>query len=430
MFLKNNALFFINKIVDEKQVETRHYRHSAPLSLCFAIGLSLLVAGCNSDDNSGMQSAVSDATSPQAMPKQKEKPGIVAFVQPAPTPVTPLLDLSLNAFSVDNSHNIYASYYDAKNDKSSVKIISGSVQKAEINGAFSVKVDSSGKKLLYLSKNGTDGTNLILRDTISGSEKNLTALFRKGLSTEIADFYITKNGSYVVFSASNTSYSDNEVFQVFLYDVKLGALTPISYSSDFGNDHSYGAKVSEDGSKVAFVSVATNFSAKDTISNSDIYIWNSATKTLDLISKNSDGYTGFGDSYNPVFDEINSKVAFESDFFGYAENINSDRSKFVYFYDMKTAKIIELSSLGSDLNNCRQLSLSANDEVSFICNTGSQEYIYYLDAKYNINELYACKSGFFDSFGVGINKSIYFKGKCDTAFNGITNDNQVYLVSN
>ncbi len=79
MSTKNEILCDLNPIAACEKRQAHHAKQSSLSVLGYVLAFGLLVTGCNSGDNSSTQSAVSDATSPQAMPKQKEKPGMVGF---------------------------------------------------------------------------------------------------------------------------------------------------------------------------------------------------------------------------------------------------------------------------------------------------------------------------------------------------------------
>jgi Tol biopolymer transport system component len=139
-----------------------------------------------------------------------------------------------------------------------------------------------------------------------------------GLSSVSAD------GHYVAFesSASNLVSEDtNEVSDIFLHDTLTGATTLVSVDSSGvqGNGDSESPSISADGRYVAFQSSASNLVSGDTNEASDIFMQGTQTGATARISLDSSGVQGNGDSESPSISADGRYVAFMS----YANNLVS-----------------------------------------------------------------------------------------------------------
>src|SRR5258707_10872478 len=79
-----------------------------------------------------------------------------------------------------------------------------------------------------------------------------------------------------------------------------------------GNGDSFGPVFSPDGSKIAFISIATNLVAGDTNSTYDIFVKDLASGAITRVSTAADGTQANSFSELPVFSPDGSKIAFAS----------------------------------------------------------------------------------------------------------------------
>lgn len=126
------------------------------------------------------------------------------------------------------------------------------------------------------------------------------------------------DGRYVVFEseASNLVAGDtNGLSDIFLYDSQSATLTMISVglSGAPANGQSFDAKISGDGNWIVFSSFASNLVSGDTNSTSDVFLANRSTGAITRVSVDSSGTEANGSSGEPSISHDGSLVTFTSD---------------------------------------------------------------------------------------------------------------------
>lgn len=128
---------------------------------------------------------------------------------------------------------------------------------------------------------------------------------------------ISGDGSHVAFSSHGRFVpgDSNGAEDIFLKDVT----GPIQRISDApGNAQANGSSrnpaVNQDGTVVAFRSLATNFDDRDTNGVMDIYVWDAATDMVELasISSHVDGVVGAAPATNPSIDDSGDVIGFST----------------------------------------------------------------------------------------------------------------------
>ncbi|MDD5754864.1 MAG: hypothetical protein PHN45_08945, partial [Methylococcales bacterium] len=163
---------------------------------------------------------------------------------------------------------------------------------------------------------------------------------------------ISGDGRYVVFqtAAANLTTDDkNSASDIFLKDTQTDALSLVA--GKVGNGESLNAKISTDGHYVVFQSVASNFVSNDFNGAYDIYLQDLQTNTLKLISTNNLGVEGNHASYEPNLSANGSVIAFASD----ADNLvtgdnNINRDVFVKNTSSGAIQLISTSFKGGAAN--------------------------------------------------------------------------------
>ena len=128
---------------------------------------------------------------------------------------------------------------------------------------------------------------------------------------------ISADGRYVVFesNATNLVTGDTNGFRdVFLRDTVAGTTIRVSLGSGGaqGNADSVNAHVSDDGRYVVFESTASNLVAGGDNGGSDVFLRDTVAGTTKLVSANSGGVIGNGDSNNADISADGRYVVFES----------------------------------------------------------------------------------------------------------------------
>ncbi|MBF0156389.1 MAG: putative Ig domain-containing protein [Magnetococcales bacterium] len=164
---------------------------------------------------------------------------------------------------------------------------------------------------------------------------------------------MTADGRYVAFSgvAGDLVPGDtNGVSDVFLRDTLTGAITLISRSASgtLGNAHSYSPVLSSDGRYVAFTSDASNFAPGDANGVSDIFLKDTLTGSLTLVSGSASGTVGDYQSIRPLISTDGRYVSFASS----ASNLVSGDTNGVsdvFLKDTVTGSVVLVSSSASGI---------------------------------------------------------------------------------
>jgi len=128
---------------------------------------------------------------------------------------------------------------------------------------------------------------------------------------------ISADGRFVAFESDATNLvvdDTNGYCDVFRHDRQTGRTRRVSVDSsgNQGNDESSDASISADGRFVAFQSLATNLAAGDINRSLDAFRHDRQTGVTTLVSVNSSGIQGRGDSCDPSIAGDGRSVAFAS----------------------------------------------------------------------------------------------------------------------
>ena len=155
---------------------------------------------------------------------------------------------------------------------------------------------------------------------------------------------ISADGTKVAFvsGASNLDSSDIAFFYgVYVKDLTTGNITVASTDSagtTKANGDSFTPSISADGTKVAFTSLARNLDPGDTDSLQDVYVKDLTTANITLASTNDTRVKGNEASSSPSLSADATKVAFSS----HASNLDPGDSDFpadIYVKDLTTGNI-------------------------------------------------------------------------------------------
>lgn len=166
----------------------------------------------------------------------------------------------------------------------------------------------------------------------------------------------------IVFSADSTKVAfvstasdlvdgdTNEATDIFVKDLATGTTSRISADAAGGqaNSWSHTPVFSADGTKIAFVSGASNLVAGDTNGRADLFIKDLATGEMTRISSDGAGAGFAGSPANAVFSPDGSKIAFIAFAGEVTPGILSPSS--VYVKDLDTGEVALVSGLSSPEN--------------------------------------------------------------------------------
>jgi Tol biopolymer transport system component len=167
---------------------------------------------------------------------------------------------------------------------------------------------------------------------------------------------ISGDGRYVAFTSlsSNLVPDDtNGAMDVFVRDRTTGTTERVSVSSsgeqaEIGGDSPW---ISADGRYVVYQSLSTNLVAGDTNGSWDVFVYDRVTGTNERISVSSTGEQGDGGSLSPSISGDGRYVAYRS----YASNLvpsdtNATADVFVYDRAIGSTELVSVSSTGEQAN--------------------------------------------------------------------------------
>lgn len=199
------------------------------------------------------------------------------------------------------------------------------------SGSYNPSISVDGKYITFSS----DASNLVNGDTnmdkdifIKDTQTGEIKLLSESSARVIGNYdsskpSISSDGKYVAFTsgAGNLLIEDSPYHDIFIKDTQTGAIKLVSASSAGvgGNYDSYSPSISADGRYVAFESKASNLVSGDTTQTSDIFIKDTQTGAIQLASVSSGGAIGNGQSYAPSISTDGKYITFYS----YASNLVS-----------------------------------------------------------------------------------------------------------
>ncbi|NMG21491.1 DUF4347 domain-containing protein, partial [Brasilonema bromeliae] len=210
-------------------------------------------------------------------------------------------------------------------------------------------ISASGRYIAFRS----DASNLVANDT-----NNFSDIFVYDTDTGITNRVsvgpsgvegnnaanggpaISASGRYVAFEsyASNLVADDTNNFSdIFVYDTQTRTTSRVSVDlqGNQGNSVSSSPTISGDGRYVAFESYASNLVADDTNNFNDIFVYDTQTRTTSRASVNSQSNQGNNASFSPAISADGRYVAFDS----FASNLvpeDTNNTRDIFVYDTQT----------------------------------------------------------------------------------------------
>ena len=158
---------------------------------------------------------------------------------------------------------------------------------------------------------------------------------------------LSLNATKVVFtsSATNLVTDDTNAFDdIFYKDVTTNVIQKLSVSSSGiqSNGDSWGARLSNDGTRVVFVSNANNLIVGDTNNLSDIFVKDIATQEVIRVNVTKLGQQANQSSDNAVFSKDGTKVLFTSEANNLVEG-DTNNVRDVFVKDLITDELIRVT---------------------------------------------------------------------------------------
>lgn len=190
------------------------------------------------------------------------------------------------------------------------------------------------------------------------------------------DFTLSADGSILAFrSTANDLTMDTDTngkYDIFTYDRNTSTMTLITKNltgNDAGNDESLHPNMTDDASKIIFYSIASDIVAGDVNNSSDAIIYESATESLSIVSRNEDG-TQIGDGLTSMVGEL-PWISPDGKYIGWPV-LETDEDTYYYIHsyvrNMLTGAVTQLPSYSSGPYHFTMVSgyISSTNELLYI----------------------------------------------------------------
>jgi Tol biopolymer transport system component len=237
------------------------------------------------------------------------------------------------AFSSDADHldargdeNGFSDVFLVDRSAGTIRRISDPSPTAQGNGESRYpSLDAAGQRIAFQSRasnlvpfdsNGVE--DIFVRDLVTGAIGRISVSESGTAGNRGSESaFISAGGRFVAFtsSADNLVASDtNSARDIFVRDLETGVLECASRSGAGtpGNGDSESAFLTPDGRFVLFQSHADNLGRSDTNGFLDVYLWDRATQSMELISRNTNGVAGNGPSGGGSISSDGRWIAFYS----------------------------------------------------------------------------------------------------------------------
>ncbi|MEM6363212.1 MAG: FG-GAP-like repeat-containing protein [Planctomycetota bacterium] len=184
------------------------------------------------------------------------------------------------------------------------------------DGRF-IAFHSDANNLVPLDRNGS--SDVFVADRELGTTRRLSTDSNGdeafGFSTQAA---ISGDGNYIAFTSNANNLTDDfpdSVQDVFVKSLVNGSIIKVSVDfNDFPADNnSWSPSLSADGRFLVFYSYANDLIRGDTNSGTDVFLKDLQTDTIRIVSNDSDGIQGDGNSYSPSISNDGRYVSFVSE---------------------------------------------------------------------------------------------------------------------
>ncbi len=194
------------------------------------------------------------------------------------------------------------------------------------------------------------GSNILLSDFMSSERKSVPATW--SYSYYYASPTASADGQLIAFSSTDpniVSGDYNASRDIFLYNAQNGVISIASRNSSgqLTNGNSLLPTLSPDGRYLTFISAATNLDPAATNGTNQLYLKNLQTGAVTLLSKNADGISGDAQSGAAVFSSNGRYVAFWSSASNLISGANALGGSQIYIRDLLTNEIAVVSTNSS-----------------------------------------------------------------------------------
>ena len=203
---------------------------------------------------------------------------------------------------------------------------------------------------------------------------------------------VSAEGSFVAFvsEADNLAPIDTNGYRdVFVRD-RLGDAT-LLVSADMsgtasGNGMSTDPAISADGRYVAFTSTATNLVAGDTNGASDVFVRDLLEGTTQLVSVNTNGFSGHGASYSPMISPDGRAVLFHSRANDLAVGAFGAGMENLFWRDLWSGTTRALTAYTANSGAVLAATMTASGRIAAFGGQGTSWYVW--DSHYSVERLH------------------------------------------
>ncbi|MGV6851666.1 MAG: InlB B-repeat-containing protein [bacterium] len=244
---------------------------------------------------------------------------------------------------------------------------------------------------------------------------------------------ISRNGEFIAFSsyATNlvTGNFQSSVSRLYLYDISHQNIQLIStnLNGDIGNGHSTAHEVSNDGQWVLFSTQSSNLDTVDTNPGLDLYLKNTITGELKLISQSSDGLSGVDDFILSIstfsLSNDGQKVVFASEASNLVNNDNNGQEDVFLWQNGSGVTLISENSTNTGTANGRSYYPSLSYDAQYVLFTSNADDIHpdYTGFRNQVY-LYSLSTDTLEAVSKSSNGSSF--GNQDSYYAFMTNDNR------
>ncbi len=241
-----------------------------------------------------------------------------------------------------------------------ITLVSTSLNGPSNGFSMDPKISSDGTKIVFTSlannlvANDVNGyIDVFLKDLVSGTISLVSGGSSGQANGESFVANISADGNAVGFASAATNLvpqDANNTYDVFLKIIPAGELAVVSSTPNRApNGDSLFPVVSGNGSKIAFVSKATNIHSLPADNYGDVFLKDLTTGALISIDKNSSGVDGNAFSADPAINVDGSVVAFRS----YSSNLvagDTNNMEDVFLKYVATGNVRRISTDSQGLN--------------------------------------------------------------------------------
>lgn len=233
---------------------------------------------------------------------------------------------------------------------------------ASANGASSNPlISADGRYIVFTSTasdivngDGNNATDIFWYDTQQQQMRMVSRDITGNASANGASLnpVISSDGRYVAFTSTASSLVNgdtNNQQDVFIWDSQTQTVTIVSRGAAESNGASEQPVISSDGRYVAFVSAATNLVSGDTNGKKDVFVWDRTTGiTLASRATGASGAIGDDDSYQVSMSQDGRVIAFTSTAGNLASGTDTDGDEDVFVRNLDTNTTVLVSATSSN----------------------------------------------------------------------------------